>query len=152
MQRGLVSLRATETHRALLTEAVDCLRGTDGDLVVLWHLDEAAYDADVDTLESVGRLEHVDYDHSAVIEGATADASAFVEPVVGDAGVEVEIVVAVDSESDRAQSVLDTATEHGCDHVFIVGQSRSPTGKAVFGDVAQQVVLNFDGYTTVVTG
>ncbi|WP_254273140.1 universal stress protein [Haloarcula marina] len=150
MKRGLVSLRATETHRDLLSEVTNWT--DDGDeLVLLWHLDGAEYDADVDTLESVGRVEHVDYDHSAVIDGAAADAKEFTEPVLADADVEAHVVVSVDSASSRARNVLDTAAEHDCDHAFIVGTSRSPTGKAVFGDFAQRVILNFDGYTTVVT-
>jgi len=151
MRRGLVSLRESETHRDLLAEAAAWAAGADGELVVLWHLDEADYDADVDTLESVGRVEHVDYDHTAVIEGAAADARAFAEPVLSETGVDPEVLVAVDSEATRAEHVLEAADERECDHVFIVGSSRSPTGKAVFGDFAQRVILNFDGYTTLVT-
>ncbi|MBX0325143.1 universal stress protein [Halomicroarcula sp. F13] len=150
MKRGLVSLRDTETHRDLMAEAAEWLH-EGHELVVLWHLDGAEYDADVDTLESVGQVEHVDYDHSAVIEGAAADAKAFTEPVLSNAAGETRVVVAVDSETNRAQTVLETADEHDCDHVFIVGSSRSPTGKAVFGDFAQRVILNFDGFTTIVT-
>ncbi|MFC5368957.1 universal stress protein [Salinirubrum litoreum] len=150
MERALVSLRATETHRELLTEAVDCA-GDDDELVVLWHLDAAEYDADVTTLESVGRVENTDYTHRSVVEGAAGDAREFVESTVSTAGLDVRIVVSVDSADSRAQRVLDAATDHDCDHVFIVGTDRSPTGKAVFGDFAQAVILNFDGFTTVVT-
>jgi len=35
--------------------------------------------------------------------------------------------------------------------VFVRGRRRSPTGKAVFGDTAQAVILNFDGFVTVAT-
>ena len=150
MERALVSLRATETHRDLLTEAVDCL-DSDGELVVLWHLDETEYDADVATLESVGRVENTEYDHRSVVEGAAGDAREFVESTVATADLDARVVVSVDSESSRAQRVLDAASDHDCDHVFIVGTDRSPTGKAVFGDFAQEVILTFDGFTTVVT-
>jgi len=150
MKRGLVSLRETETHLELLAEAADWIPGSDGELVVLWHIDDAEYDARVDSLESVERAEHADYDHTAIIEGAEADAREFAESVLPE-GIDPQIGVTVDSEKTRAQHVLDTAREHDCDHVFIVGSSRSPTGKAVFGDFAQQVILNFDGYTTLAT-
>lgn len=150
MERALVSLRATETHRELLTEAVDC-EGADGELVVLWHLDETEYDADVATLESVGRVENTEYDHRSVVEGAGGDAREFVESTVAVGDIDARIVVSVDSETSRDQRVLDAATAHDCDHVFIVGSDRSPTGKAVFGDFAQEVILNFDGFTTVLT-
>ncbi|WP_254527897.1 universal stress protein [Natrinema gelatinilyticum] len=151
MKHGLVSLRESETHRELLAEAAEWCAGADGTLVVLWHLDEGEYDADVDTLESVERVERVDYDHSAIVEGAAVHATEFVESVLSETDIDPEIVVVVDSETTRAQHVLDTAVERTCDHVFIVGTSRSPAGKAVFGDFAQRVILNFDGYTTLVT-
>ena len=151
MKRGLVSLRETETHHELLAEAAEWAAGADGELVVLWHLDETEYDADLDTLESVERVEHATYDHSAIIEGAGADATTFAESVLAETDVDPQITVVVDSETTRAQHVLETAVEYECDHVFIVGSSRSPTGKAVFGDFAQRVILNFDGYTTLVT-
>ena len=151
MKRGLVSLRETETHLELLAEAADWVTGSDGELVVLWHIDDAEYDARVDSLESVERAEHADYDHAAIIDGAEADAREFAESVLSEEGIDPQIRVTVDSEKTRAQHVLDTAREHDCDHVFIVGSSRSPTGKAVFGDFAQQVILNFEGYTTLTT-
>jgi len=151
MKRGLVSLRETETHLELLTEAAEWIDGANGELVVLWHVDESEYDARVDSLESVERAEHVDYDHAAIIEGAEADAREFAGSVLSETGIEPQIVVDVDSEKTRAQHVLDAAREHDCDHVFIVGSSRSPTGKAVFGDFAQKVILNFEGYTTLTT-
>ena len=151
MKRGLVSLRETERHLELLAEAADWIPGSDGELVVLWHIDDAEYDARVDSLESAEQAEHVDYDHAAIIDGAEADAREFAGSVLSERDIDPQIVVTVDSEKTRAQHVLDTAREHDCDHVFIVGSSRSPTGKAVFGDFAQQVILNFDGYTTLAT-
>ena len=151
MKRGLVSLRETATHLELLAEAADWVAGADGELVVLWHLDEVEYDGRVDALESVERAEGVDYDHAAIIEGAEADAREFVDSVLSAADIDPQIEVSVDSKKARAQTVLNAALEYDCEHVFIVGSSRSPTGKAVFGDFAQQVILNFDGYTTLTT-
>lgn len=151
MNRGLVSLEETDAHRDLLTEAAASARGSDAELVVLWHLDGDEYDEDVTTLEAVGRIENVEYDHSSIIDGATSNARSFVASALGDTDLDVRVAVNVGSADDRAAQVLETADERDCDHVFIIGESRSPTGKAVFGDVAQQVVLNFDGYTTVRT-
>lgn len=149
MIRGLVSLEETDAHRELLSEAAASARGSDGDLIVLWHLDADEYDEDVTTLEAVGRIENVEYDHSSIIDGAASEARSFVASELGDTDIDVRVAVDVGSEDGRASRVLDTAAEHDCDHVFVIGDSRSPTGKAVFGDFAQQVVLNFEGYTTV---
>lgn len=151
MKRGLVSLRETNAHRDLLAEAVNYADGSEGGLVALWHLEDEEYDESVRTLEAVGKVENVEYDHSTIIEGAADDARAFVESAVGDTDVDVQIVVGIGSEDGQAEQILHTAEEHDCDHVFIVGNSRSPTGKAVFGDLAQQVILSFDGYTTTTT-
>jgi len=151
MKRGLVSLRETDTHRDLLAEAVNCAEGSEGGLVALWHLDDEEYDESVRTLEAVGKVENVEYDRSTIIEGAADDARSFVESAAGDADVDVRIVVGVGPEDGRAEQILDAADEHDCDHVFLVGDSRSPTGKAVFGDYAQRVILGFDGYTTTTT-
>lgn len=148
MERGLVSLRESAAHRDLLAEAVNCAAGSDGDLAVLWHLDDDQYEEDVQTLEAVGRIENVEYDHSTIVEGAAEDAQAFVESVAGEADLDVRIIVGVGSETGRAEQILETADEYGCDHVFVVGNARSPTGKAVFGDTAQRVILGFDGFTT----
>lgn len=47
--------------------------------------------------------------------------------------------------------LIQVAEEEGCDHIFISGKKRSPAGKAVFGDVAQSVILQFNGPVTVTT-
>lgn len=48
--------------------------------------------------------------------------------------------------SDR---IIEIAESHGCDHIFMPGKRRSPTGKAIFGDTTQSIILNFDGFVTV---
>ena len=47
--------------------------------------------------------------------------------------------------------ILEKATEYDCDHLFVTGRKRSPTGKVLFGDTAQQIILNFDGVVTITT-
>ncbi|ELY63181.1 UspA domain-containing protein [Natrinema versiforme JCM 10478] len=47
--------------------------------------------------------------------------------------------------------IIRVAEEENCEHIFISGKERSPAGKAVFGDVAQSVILQFDGPVTVTT-
>lgn len=49
----------------------------------------------------------------------------------------------------RRTATLNAAEAHNCDHIFIAGRRRSPTGKAIFGDWVQRVLLNFDGLVTV---
>lgn len=52
---------------------------------------------------------------------------------------------------ERAEKILEVADQYDCDHIFLTGRQRSPTGKALFGDATQKVLLNFDGLVTVTT-
>jgi nucleotide-binding universal stress UspA family protein len=54
------------------------------------------------------------------------------------AGVSVELL---ESSGDPAGQVLKYAEEHDVDQICIGGRKRSPAGKALFGSVAQDVVL-----------
>ncbi|WP_254531583.1 universal stress protein [Natrinema gelatinilyticum] len=53
--------------------------------------------------------------------------------------VEYEIRGAV---GDHGSSIVDLATSTGADRVIVGGRRRSPTGKAVFGSTAQEVLLS----------
>ncbi|MFC6724399.1 universal stress protein, partial [Halobium palmae] len=66
-----------------------------------------------------------------------------------DLDVSYDVVAAVGDESDR---IFEVAAERDCDHLFLSGRRRSPTGKALFGDRTQRALLNFDGPVTVILG
>ncbi|WP_266081498.1 universal stress protein [Haladaptatus caseinilyticus] len=55
-----------------------------------------------------------------------------------EAGFNVEVI---QSNGDAVRKILDTAAEVDADMISIAGRKRSPTGKALFGSVAQQVTL-----------
>lgn len=148
MERALVSVKTTDDHRELLQEANELVTGSDGELIILWFVDEESFEADKETLESVGKVENVNYRSGEILEGKTANAERFIEDSLGEVDTDIQIVVTVE-ENNRAERVISTGARYDCDHAFIVGQSRSPTGKALFGDFAQQVILSFDGYVTI---
>lgn len=52
---------------------------------------------------------------------------------------------------ENAGTVLEIADEYDCDHVFIDARKRTAVGKAIFGDLAQTIILQFDGAVTVIT-
>ncbi|ELY98944.1 universal stress protein [Natrialba aegyptia] len=54
------------------------------------------------------------------------------------AGFEVEVR---QSSGDAVRNILETAAAVDADLLSIGGRNRSPTGKALFGSVAQQVML-----------
>lgn len=58
-----------------------------------------------------------------------------------EAGYEHEVL---EGSGDPAEAILQTARDEDIDAIAIGGRSRSPAGKALFGSVAQTVILNAD--------
>ncbi|MFC7233685.1 universal stress protein [Saliphagus sp. GCM10025308] len=63
--------------------------------------------------------------------------------------IDFTVVPKIVDANTEATAILDAAEEHGCDHIFLVGRKRSRTGKALFGSLAQTIMLTFDGQVTV---
>lgn len=61
--------------------------------------------------------------------------------VLEDAGIELSFH---ESSGDPAESILRTAEELDVDAICIGARTRSPTGKVLFGSVAQAVILSAD--------
>jgi nucleotide-binding universal stress UspA family protein len=79
-------------------------------------------------------------------EGSTPDAVAerhtttrAIAKALSEAGVAYSIRGAV---GDHAEEVVETATAIDADRIVVGGRGRSPAGKAVFGSVAQEVMLS----------
>lgn len=64
-----------------------------------------------------------------------------------DRGIAVD---AAEARNPPAEGILELATEFDVDQIVMGSQKRSPTGKAVFGSVAQTVVLDTDLPVTIV--
>ncbi|WP_247004249.1 universal stress protein [Halosolutus gelatinilyticus] len=148
MDRALVVIDDTESHRQLLAEAAAFAQADGADLVAFaWTTPEAAEER-IDALEWVEKVERTTYEETDPDAMTRQFAREFVDDVIGDDGdVRIETVIAEDGDLDDA--ILSAADRLDCDHVFLVGRKRSPTGKAIFGDVAQRILLNFDGLVTV---
>jgi len=151
MERALVVLDETDRHRQLLREAGELAAGVGADLVLLAMLTEEDFEEDYETMEQISRTEGTSYGDDTVLEGARGFARDMASDVFDGLDVDYEAVAAVIEEDGHADQILETAGQHDCDHVFIVGRQRSPTGKAIFGDTAQSVILNFDGPVTIRT-
>jgi len=147
MNRALVVVEDTDAHRALLREAGELAAGTGADLVLLSL--EARDEVDEST-EQFARTEGVSV-VEMIIEDARESIAAVAGEALSDLDVAYETMAAVTEPDERADEIIATAGQTDCDHVFLVGQERSPTGKAIFGDVAQAVVLNFGGSVTTLT-
>lgn len=148
MDRALVAVYPIEGIEWLVAEAGRLAGGVGADLIVLYARSEAEYEEDRRAVEDVMALESSTYDVGQAAEGAEQVAVEIADAALADVDVDYRTLGAVGDSADR---VLSIAEERDCDHVFIPGRRRSPTGKAIFGDTAQQVVLNFEGPVTVVT-
>lgn len=148
MQRGLVVIDDTEAHRHLLTEAGSFARNGDAELVVLAWMTPQAVEESNEAIEWVESVERTTFEDTDPTTMTRAFAREFSDDVLGDSDVDIEVVIT--DEDERDDAILSAADRLGCDHVFLVGRKRSPTGKAIFGNVAQRVLLNFDGPVTVV--
>ena len=111
----------TDTDRArALAEGIVSVPGTDELEAILVHsFDENPEGASVDQVASVRRA-------SEILE---------------EQGVEVTLD---ESSGDTAGGLIDAAEEHDADMIVVAGRKRSPTGKAIFGSVTQDVILGTD--------
>ncbi len=148
MQRGLVVIDDTDAHRHLLAEAGSFARNGDAELVVLAWTTPKAVEESNDAIEWVEEIERTTFEDTDATTMTRAFARDFSDDVLGDSDIDIEVVIT--DEDERDDAILSAADRRGCDHVFLVGRKRSPTGKAIFGNVAQRVLLNFDGPVTVV--
>ncbi|WP_435196295.1 universal stress protein [Natronomonas sp. EA1] len=148
MSRALVVVEEPSREQHLLERARAFAVGEDTEIVVLALATPDEYEAVEETLAEIGRIEHTTYDVDDIGEGVFGDVADVAHDVLAPA-VEYELHTAVQETGEQADAILDLATRTGCDHVFLSGRRRSPTGKAVFGDRTQRVILTFDGYVTV---
>lgn len=148
MEHALVVVDSNEKVTELVTEASELAMGVDASLTLLHVTSESDYEQDRKAMEGVVGAEDVSYDVERAAEGARQFARDLGEELLG-ADTDFEPLGAVGS---TAEEVLRTARDEGCDHIFVAGRRRSPSGKAIFGDTAQRVILNFGGPVTVMTG
>lgn len=144
MERVLVVQTGDEPDQKLLRTAKDHVTGTEKEILFCRIVDEkqfqnnlqrqAASDRDV---ESIDEMEEI----------ATSEADEIATDAFGD-DISYTTLGVVGTIPD---DILRIADEKNCGHVFVSGKKRSPTGKAVFGDVAQSIILQFDGPVTVTT-
>lgn len=148
MQRALIVVDPVDPTKQFVEEGGEIAEATGADLLLLHVTSESEYDETRKALSDVSSMAGGAYDVSQAEAGAKQLAEEVGREVFGDDGPNFESAGAV---GDTSTQVIRVAEEHDCDHIFIAGRKRSPTGKAVFGDAAQRVILNSDVPVTVTT-
>lgn len=119
--------------------------------------DESGLGADLDDLSVT--VVNVFKEFKAIDDGGNVrsedlyDEDEFPESVesardrLAEAGIEVDLVR---RHGDPGDEIVEYAEEVDADTIVIPGRKRSPVGKAVFGSVTQDVILNADRPVTIV--
>ena len=142
----LLAVGPNDSDRAdALTNTVVDIAGPAGADVVLAHVFTPE-----EFERAASRLDFTEPEAASAIEVANRHAT------VRDIGQRLDAAVVdytVTSEvGDHGDTIVDLATSEGADLVVVGGRKRSPTGKAVFGSTAQQVMLDSPCPVTFVRG
>ncbi|WP_169051825.1 universal stress protein [Halorhabdus amylolytica] len=144
-----VVMTGSDKEIDLLETATAFSECRDSGLVVLRLASPDEFEEVADTMETIGDVEQTSYGDDDIREGLKNDAQKAAAEATADTDISTDVFLRVVEDDERADAILEVARENDCDHVFLVGQRRSPTGKALFGDVTQKVILNFDGEITL---
>lgn len=117
----------TDADRTLAqAEAIAALPGREEIRAILLHVVRDGSSGSIEDVESV-------------VQARTALEEADVE------------VTTETAEGDPAMCILDAAERHDADCICVAGRNRSPTGKAIFGSVTQDVIVGAQRPTLVCT-
>ncbi|MFB6074340.1 MAG: universal stress protein [Haloarculaceae archaeon] len=155
MDRALVVHDDSEAGLDLLEEAIELAAGVDAELRVLALMTQDEYAEREEAVNAMAREENTSYDDSVVLDYARKEARDDVNATLDAMDVDVEwnvIAGRIGSNENAGDRILTAAEDNDVDHVFMTGRRRSPTGKVVFGDRAQTVILNFPGPVTTLLG
>jgi nucleotide-binding universal stress UspA family protein len=146
LERILLAVGPNDADRIdELAETVIDIAGPTGASVVVAHVfTEDEYDNVIDRLDFV---EAADADPDEVADRHTTVRE--LEKRLGDHDIDYSVRGAV---GNHGEQIVNLANDTSADLVIVGGRKRSPTGKAVFGSTAQEVMLNAPCPVTFVRG
>jgi nucleotide-binding universal stress UspA family protein len=147
MERPLVVVSSDDRSKDMLREAGELAAGVGAELIVLHVTTEEEFQENQDNLAKTSAGTSM-YNVETAQEGARQYAANLGREVLD--GLNIEFIP-IGVIGERRDEILTTARKQDCDYVFISGKKRSPTGKALFGDETQSIILNFEGSVVVRT-
>ena len=137
METILLAVGTEDENRAeqLAAEAIDVAEPADATVVIAHVFDDDEFDA-------VRAQLSVDPNSEGSTPNAVAErhtTTRTISKALSAAGVDHSVRGAV---GDHADGVVSIAEDVEADRVIVGGRRRSPTGKAIFGSVAQEVILS----------
>ncbi len=134
-----------ERAEAIAEAAHEVAAPADATVVLAHVFTESEYEDVLDQLEFDTELSEVSPDDTAQRHATIRTLAG----VLDENGVNYEIRGAV---GDHGDAIVELAKELEADRVVVGGRKRSPTGKAVFGSTAQDVMLSSPCPVTFVKG
>ena len=151
MERPLVVTDPSDRAPELIQEAGALAEAADVPLLVLTIVSQEEFEGDSEIMRSIADTEGTEYQRRPA-EYAEDVAESAVTDLLSDFDIETETIGRkVNTDDERSDVILEVARENACDYIFLIGQRRRPTGKVIFGDTAQDVILNFDDYVVTLT-
>jgi len=151
MDRALfVAQFDTEETRTLLREAGELAAGVEAELIILHVMEESEYEERAESRRAIRAIdEELTQLGGYPLTEATDDAQRLAERLGWDAIDHLPLEwLALGTVGREGKQILAVAEEFDADHLFVVGKRRSPSGKAIFGDLTQQLILEFPGPVT----
>lgn len=148
MRKALVVVDSVDGIDRITREAGELAAGVGAEMVLLHVTSESDYEEDRKAMEGIDAVDGASYDFDQAKEGAREFARDLGKQVLQNIDVEYEVMGAV---GEPYEQIMQAAEEYDCDHIFMTGKKRSPSGKAIFGDTAQRVILNFNNPVTILT-